>query len=73
MARKIAVMVVFAMALIFAQNQAEAAEVHIGNYSDGSAVYLITESVIYLYGKSGARLSAVFFFPIKGQSVLQKF
>ncbi len=45
MARKIAAMVILAVALIFAQNPAEAAEVHVGNYSDGTAVYILTESV----------------------------
>ncbi len=45
MAKRFIIMVVWAVTVIFAQNQTEAAEVHVGNYSDGSAVYLITESV----------------------------
>ena len=34
-----------AVAIIFVSNQAEAREVYVGSYSDGSAVYLLTETV----------------------------
>lgn len=34
-----------AMALIFFSGHAEAREVYVGSYSDGTAVYLLTESI----------------------------
>ena len=44
-----------AFAIIFVSNQAEAREFYVGSYSDGSAVYLITESVRYhSAGRAGA-------------------
>lgn len=46
--KKFLSVMLLAVALIFAggQTQAEAGEVYVGNYSDGSAVYLITETVV---------------------------
>lgn len=45
--KKILSVMLLAVALIFAntQTQAEAAEIFVGNYSDGSAVYLLTHTV----------------------------
>ena len=48
MVKKFSLMVVMAVALFLAggvNQRAEAAEVYVGNYSDGSAVYLLTNSV----------------------------
>lgn len=49
MLKKFSLLAVLAVALIlsggFSQN-AEAREVYVGNYSDGSAVYLLTETVV---------------------------
>lgn len=48
MVKKFSLMFALAAMLIFAvgNSQADAAEVYVGNYSDGSAVYLITETVV---------------------------
>ena len=47
MLKKIFSVMVLAAALILvgAQNQAEAGEVYVGSYSDGSSVYLLTHTV----------------------------
>ena len=47
MVKKIFSVMILAAALILvgAQNQAEAGEVYMGNYSDGSSVYLLTHTV----------------------------
>ena len=34
-----------AFAIIFVSNQAEAREVYVGSYSDGTAVYVLTETI----------------------------
>lgn len=49
MVKKFSMMIVLAAMLIFVgsfNNQVEAREVYVGNYSDGSAVYLLTETVV---------------------------
>ena len=48
MVKKIFSVIILAAVLIFVsgQSQAEAAEVYVGNYSDGSAVYLLTNTVV---------------------------
>lgn len=49
MTRKIFVAMILAFALVVAGGQsskAEAAEVYVGNYSDGSAVYLLTNTIV---------------------------
>ena len=75
MAKRFIIMVVLAVTVIFAQSQAEAAEVHVGNYSDGSAVYLITESVnikgrvpysFTCMVRAGQDYLQYSFFPLKG-------
>ena len=43
--RKFFVTMMLAVALVFIGSQAEAREVYVGTYSDGAAVYLITETV----------------------------
>ena len=43
--RKIFVTMMLAFALVFIGSQAEAREVYVGSYSDGTAVYLLTETV----------------------------
>ena len=46
--RKIVFSMLLALTLVFVSsqsNQAEAREVYMGNYSDGSAVYLLTEAI----------------------------
>ena len=46
--RQFALMVMLAVALIFAtsqNNQVEASEVYVGSYSDGTAVYVLTETM----------------------------
>ena len=46
--RQFALMVMLAVALIFAtsqNNQVEASEVYVGSYSDGTAVYVLTETI----------------------------
>lgn len=46
MVRKIFSVMILAAALIFVgNNQAEAREVYVGSYSDGSSVYLLTETI----------------------------
>ncbi|MBQ7477223.1 MAG: hypothetical protein IJT06_07525 [Selenomonadaceae bacterium] len=48
MVKKFSLMVVMALALFLTSGinqRAEAAEIYMGNYSDGSAVYLLTNSV----------------------------
>lgn len=47
MVRKIFLMAILTLSLIAvsSQSKVEAAEVYVGNYSDGTAVYLITQSV----------------------------
>ena len=48
MVKRIAVMMILAVALVFAgsqANQAEARDVYVGSYSDGTSVYLLTQSV----------------------------
>ena len=55
MIKKFAVMMLLAVAIIFVSNQAEAREVYVGSYSDGTKVYLITNSVrYYSVGRAGA-------------------
>ncbi len=44
------VMLLAAILIFATNNQAEAREVYVGSYSDGSAVYLLTESVQKRYG-----------------------
>ena len=54
MLKKFSLMMILAVALIFAggqQNQAEAGQVYMGSYSDGSAVYLLTDTV-YIRSRS---------------------
>ena len=49
------VMLLAAVLILVGNNQAEAREVYVGSYSDGSSVYLITESVRYrAAGRAGA-------------------
>lgn len=43
--KKIIATMLLAFALLFSSSQVEAREVFMGYYSDGSAVYLITESI----------------------------
>ena len=47
MVKKFSLMIALAAMLIFVggNTQAEAAEVYVGNYSDGSAVYLLTHTI----------------------------
>ena len=54
MLKKFSVAFMLAVALIFAgaQNQAGAEEVYVGNYDDGSNVYLLTETIVI---KNGGR------------------
>ncbi len=52
--RKIFVTMMLAVALIFIGSQAEAREVYVGSYSDGTAVYLLTETIDR--GGPGSRL-----------------
>ena len=60
MLKKVFSVMVLAAALILvgAQNQAEAHEVYMGNYSDGTAVYLITESLVGGRGGFDCRVRA---------------
>ena len=53
MIKKFSLMMVLAVALIFAgqSSQAEAGEVYMGSYSDGSSVYLLTHTV-YIRSRS---------------------
>ena len=48
MIKKFSLMVVLAAMLIFVggNSQANAAEVYVGNYSDGTGVYLLTETIV---------------------------
>ena len=41
----LSVMFLTAILIFVGNNQAEAREVYVGNYSDGSAVYLLTETI----------------------------
>ena len=43
--KKVFATLLLVFALFFSNSQVEAREVFMGNYSDGSAVYLITESI----------------------------
>ena len=56
--KKIALMMFLTIAIIFAGsqvNQAEAREVYVGTYSDGTAVYLLTQTVQkFAAGRAGA-------------------
>lgn len=54
MIKKFSVMVALAVAIIFSvsQSQAAAEEVYVGNYSDGSNVYLLTHTIVI---KNGGR------------------
>ena len=47
MMRKFFVTMMLAVALVLVSSQAEAREVYVGTYSDGTAVYLLTETVRY--------------------------
>ena len=44
--KKIFSIMLLAMTLLFITNQVEAREVYVGSYNDGTAVYLLTESVM---------------------------
>ncbi|MBE8955744.1 MAG: hypothetical protein SR2Q5_08850 [Quinella sp. 2Q5] len=46
MTKKIFVAMALAFALIVGMSKADAADVYMGNYSDGSAVYLMTNTVV---------------------------
>jgi len=53
MLKKVLSVMLLAVAIIFVGNsQAEAREVYVGSYSDGTAVYLLTETI---HGMSGER------------------
>ena len=43
--KKFLSVMLLAMTLIFVSGQAEAREVYVGSYSDGTAVYLLTETI----------------------------
>ena len=45
MMRKFFVTMMLAVAIVFIGSQAEAREVYVGSYSDGTDVYLLTESI----------------------------
>ena len=45
MKKLLSVMLLAAVLIFVGNNQAEAREVYVGSYSDGSSVYLLTESV----------------------------
>ena len=49
MLKKICAVIFLSVAIIFVtgQNQVEAREVYVGSYSDGTAVYLLTESIAH--------------------------
>ena len=53
--RKVFVTMLLAVTLIFIGSQAEAREVYVGSYSDGTAVYLMTETISKNYSKSRFR------------------
>ena len=49
MIKKFSLMMMLAITLVFVGiqgSQVEAAEVHVGNYSDGSRVYLLTNTIV---------------------------
>ena len=52
--KKIVSVMFLTFAIIFASNQVEAREVYVGSYSDGSSVYLLTETVRYHAAGAGA-------------------
>jgi len=54
MLKKFFSVILLATVLIFVGNNAEAREVYVGSYSDGTSVYLITESVRYRAVGGGA-------------------
>lgn len=55
MKKVFSVMILAAILILVGNNQAEAGEVYVGNYSDGSRVYLLTDTVKYhAAGRAGA-------------------
>ena len=77
MVKKIFSVMILAAALILVsgQSQAEAAEVYVGSYSDGSAVYLLTHTIViksyrpYTFNcrvRAGYDYLDYYFFPVNG-------
>ena len=56
--KKILSVMLLAFAIIFVSNQAEAREVYVGRYSDGTAVYLLTETIVTNGGSHSCRVRA---------------
>lgn len=77
MIKKFSVMVALAVAIIFSvsQSQAAAEEVYVGNYSDGSNVYLLTHTIViksvrpYSFNcrvRAGYDYLDYYFYPVNG-------
>ena len=61
--RKFFVTMMLAVAIVLVSSQAEAREVYVGSYSDGTDVYLLTESI----SMGRDRLQAVYNLPAKSE------